>query len=361
MPVFIQAFKTTVANGIASSESQLVTIALYGPGETINTSDGAALRIVDSNGDGLISPKEFRNAVGGGGLGLDSGGTQLLFDGIPPASGNNGTLYSPAPVISGADVNSYIDALDQNFPPVAPASVETTNPDQVPGTDPTNSTPVCFARGTRLLTDTGLRRVESLRAGDLLMTLDHGLQPIRWIGGWKLHPQTLRNRPALSPIRIAAHALGCGLPERVLIVSPQHRILVRSVIAQRMFGVPEVLIPACLLASLPGITSCGTTEPDAPLPAARPLEYFHLLLDRHEVVHAEGALSETFYTGAFALESIGPNARDEVASILTRHTGHPAHLSPARPLIKGPRARQLAERHSLNGKPLFSAELPQPA
>ncbi|KAA2313609.1 calcium-binding protein [Pseudooceanicola sediminis] len=359
MPVLFQAFKTVVSSGIASSDSQLVTIALYGPAETINTSDGADLRIVDTDGDGLISPKEFRDSVGGGGLGLDTGGGQLLFDGQPPASANNGTLYSPAPVGGGADVNSYIDTLEKNFPAVEPTEIETSNPDQVPGTDPTDSTPVCFARGTLIQTSTGARRVETLRVGDLLTTQDHGDQPIRWIGGWVLHPQTLVTRPRLAPIRIDAGALGKGLPRRPLIVSPQHRMLVRSPIARRMFGAAEVLIPARLLTDLPGITHClPGTLPDQ---GTRPLDYFHLLLDRHEVIFAEGAPSETFYTGPFALENIGRAGRDTVSALLTRHTGHPAHRVSARPLVKGRQARQMIARHASNAKPLLGLATPQPA
>ena len=109
----------------------------------------------------------------------------------------------------------------------------------------------CFTRGTMILTDAGLRAIEDLAEGDLVMTRDNGLQPVRWIGSVEVPADRLAAAPMLRPIRIAAGALGASTPAQDLLVSPQHRVLVRSRIAQRMFGTSEVMVPAIRLTVLP--------------------------------------------------------------------------------------------------------------
>lgn len=207
-----------------------------------------------------------------------------------------------------------------------------------------NTRVLCFARGTRLLTRRGAVEIETLRPGDAVMTLDHGFKPILWIGHRHLDPAQLAAAPKLRPVRIAAGALGQGLPLRDLVVSPQHRLLVRSPVAQRLMGRAEVLVAAHLLAGLPGITV--ETQ-------ARAVEYWHLLLDRHEVVIAEGAPSESLFTGSEAMKALGDAARAEIDALLAGAACAMRPPAPARPLMPGKLGRQLTARHAKNGKPLL--------
>ena len=85
----------------------------------------------------------------------------------------------------------------------------------------------CFARGTRIETPRGAVAVEDLRPGDLVLTRDRGAQPLRWVGSSRVDGGTLASTPRLRPIRIRAGALGRHAPAQDLLVSPQHRILVR--------------------------------------------------------------------------------------------------------------------------------------
>src|SRR5690606_6300515 len=94
--------------------------------------------------------------------------------------------------------------------------------------------PICFCRGTLIATRNGEVPVEKLRLGDEVLTLDHGYQPIRWLGSRKLSALALRARPALRPVEIRDGALGAGLPTRDLRLSPQHRVLLRSKVLDRM-------------------------------------------------------------------------------------------------------------------------------
>lgn len=106
---------------------------------------------------------------------------------------------------------------------------------------------ICFAQGTTIDTPSGLRAIETLNRGDLVRTLDQGFQPIKWIGNRIATAQMLETSPKNLPIRIPAHALGKNMPSRDLLVSPQHRVLVANAVAARMFGTPQVMVPAKIL------------------------------------------------------------------------------------------------------------------
>lgn len=178
-----------------------------------------------------------------------------------------------------------------------------------------------------------------------VMTADRGLQDLRWIGSRQLDAQTLQQNPQLQPIRIRSGALGNGLPQRDLIVSPQHRVLVRSKIAQKMFGVAEILVAARQLLQIDGIDLA--TDLDR-------VEYFHFLFDRHEVVFAEGAATESLYTGPEALKSVGQAAREEIFAIFPELRDRAEDDLPegARILVSGRQGRKLAVRHAQHHKAL---------
>lgn len=203
----------------------------------------------------------------------------------------------------------------------------------------------CFARGTLIRTDGGDVAIEDLSAGDLVLTADHGLQPIRWIGTSPISAETLSEKSNLRPIRICAGALGQNSPASDLIVSPQHRVLVRSKIAQKMFGTDEVLVAAKQLLQIDGI--------DIATDMAE-VEYFHMLFDQHEVVLSNGAETESLFTGPEALKSVGREARAEIFAIFPQLCHDDYEPSPARPLASGRMGRKLAVRHMRNNKVLVA-------
>ncbi len=219
-------------------------------------------------------------------------------------------------------------------------------PTNAPDTsDPTAIIDVpCFVSRTLITTPSGPKPIESLSAGDLVCTADHGDQPIRWIGACQLDQAALAAKPKLRPIRIEAGALGSGLPRRDLLVSPQHRMLVRSPIATRMFDAAEVLVPAHMLTELPGI-DCEDT--------ARKVTYYHMLFDRHEVVFAEGAPSESLFTGPQAMRSLPSAARAEILELFPflRMPGYVAHSARRIP-SKGRQVRNMVQRHLKNDRSL---------
>ena len=167
------------------------------------------------------------------------------------------------------------------------------------------------------------------------------LKPLRLMMSRKVSAQDVKRNASFAPVRIMAGALGNGLPKRDLLVSRQHRMLVSSRISARMFGKADVLVAAIRLTELPGVF----VEPDHGA-----VEYFHLLFDKHEVIYAEGAPSESFYLGAEALKSLTPDARAEVALLFPHVFETTARHPAARPIPSGPQQKTLIARHSKNKK-----------
>ena len=176
----------------------------------------------------------------------------------------------------------------------------------------------CFTPGVMISTDRGEIAVEHLRVGDLVVTRDRGLQPVRWIGSRKLGLADLIAQPRLQPVRIGQGALGYGLPERDMLVSPQHRMLIEAGAAEMLFGDAEVLVAATHLTTLPGIAQVFVSG----------VTYIHLLFEQHEIICANGAWSESFQPADRMLAAMDAAQRDEIAAIfpdlLTSATDYPA-------------------------------------
>lgn len=200
----------------------------------------------------------------------------------------------------------------------------------------------CFAADTRIETPTGPRRAIDLQPGDLILTRDHGPQPLRWIGRRHVTPAEMTAYPGLQPVTLAPDALGPGLPSAELTVSRQHRLLLRLPEAMLYLDTPEVLLPVAALSGLPGlnqhIPSDGVT-------------YVHLLFDRHEILCSHGVESESFFPGEQALALLGAEDRDTVAALLAAQPP----MRPARPMPRGSTLRLLAEDARRRAAPQPSA------
>lgn len=181
----------------------------------------------------------------------------------------------------------------------------------------------CFTAGTLIETPRGARPVEALRAGDLVVTRDHGAQPLLWVGCSRV-----RATGALAPVRIGAGVLGNAA---ALLVSPQHRILIDDWRAELFFGLPEVLVAAKHL-----VDGCGVVR----VPGGM-VDYFHLLFARHEVVYSNGIASESYFPGhALALGDAA--ARAELLALFPDLERLAGGLRCARPVMRGREGRALA-------------------
>jgi len=185
---------------------------------------------------------------------------------------------------------------------------------------------VCFVAGTRILTPHGFRAVESLQAGDLVITKDKGPKPVRWAGHARfmgLGADHLR----LQPVRIRAHAFGQNVPERDICVSPNHALLIDHWRTSLYFGDDEVLTPAKALLGDGSVRI--SPRPD--------VSYHHLLLDEHSLINAEGLWSESLYLGMQGLGTLSQASRAEIFDIFPELAGHPDRY--------GDRARQQIKVH----------------
>jgi Ca2+-binding RTX toxin-like protein len=178
---------------------------------------------------------------------------------------------------------------------------------------------VCFTPGTLIDTDIGPVPVEELRQGNRVLTRDNGWQEIGWIGRRDLTARQLQVDESLRPVVIKAGSLGDNLPERDLVVSSAHRMLVSSRRAQLYFEEPEVLVAAKHLAGVPGIAQ-GRPQP---------VSYIHFMCAQHEVVRANGVWAESFLPGDHAMTQVGDEQRAELFRLFPelahcRHKAFPA-------------------------------------
>jgi hypothetical protein len=135
----------------------------------------------------------------------------------------------------------------------------------------------CFLKGTTIRTVSGDRKIEDLAVGDLLPTMFGGLRPIQWIGRYprkKSDPSKPWVKDAL-PVRIARSALAPNVPRADLYVTAAHSLLIDG-----------VLVPAEMLINGTTITRYEAREYDE-------MEFFHIKLESHDVIYAEGAPAET--------------------------------------------------------------------
>ena len=169
----------------------------------------------------------------------------------------------------------------------------------------------CFTPGALVDTATGLRPVEELRVGDRVWTRDNGLQEIRWASRSDLTAADLALRPHLRPVLIRKGALGDNLPERDMLVSPNHRMLIARPETALYFGEPEVLAAAKHLEDGQGVLRADLAG----------VSYIHFMFDQHEVVRADGAWSESFQPGDYTLNGIDAAQRAEILELFPELAG----------------------------------------
>jgi Ca2+-binding RTX toxin-like protein len=160
----------------------------------------------------------------------------------------------------------------------------------------------CFTPGTLIATPKGEVPVELLKAGDRIITRDNGIQEIRWTGRKDMGWHDLVANPHLKPVLIRQGSLGNGLPERDMMVSPNHRILVANDRTALYFDEHEVLVSAKHLVAGKGIDSVNAVG----------TSYIHFMFDRHEVVLSNGAWTESFQPGDYTLKGMGNAQRGEI-------------------------------------------------
>jgi Ca2+-binding RTX toxin-like protein len=324
-------------------------------GVEVDAGEGDDLITGGSGGDSLAGGSGADTIAGGDGDDLLSGGAG--DDLFAFADGNGGNVVSDFDMAD-ADEDGFTndqldvsDLTDEDGNPVKSSDVEVSDDGSgnavlsfpggtsvtLLGVDPdaldagrlySMGVP-CFTAGTRIATPGGPRAVESLKPGDLVSTFDGGALPVVWTGRSDLDAAAMTARPDLRPVRIRAGALGNG---RDLLLSPQHRVALGT--ADR----PEGFVRARWLAE----------DGDGRFRFARgkrAAEYVHVMLPRHAVVLAEGALVESFYPGPQALAALDVFAK---ARLFLRFPSLAGIRSPGDARLQyGPLALPELDRHEM--------------
>jgi hypothetical protein len=134
----------------------------------------------------------------------------------------------------------------------------------------------CFLAGTRIKTTKGDVRIEELRIGDNVLTTSGETKAIKFIGSRQVSRERTQPWNGEGPVKISRFATNGKVPHSDLYVSPWHAIYVDN-----------MLIPAKYLVN--GVTIVADAKPEA-----LSLTYFHVELDTHEAILAEGLAVESF-------------------------------------------------------------------
>ncbi|WP_430463904.1 Hint domain-containing protein [Tabrizicola sp.] len=322
----------TADNGVGASEvvtfSEIEALVLTSQNDTLDASATTSGVQVDAGGgnDSLIGGAGADTLLGGdgrdtfvAGLGdvVDGGEGGDDFDVLDlTAFGHSGTNIIYDPVNPENGVVEFLDGTGAVVGTMTFSNIE--------------SVVACFTPGSMVLTDLGEVAVEHLQPGDRVLTRDNGYQPIRWAGRRDLTEAELLVEPRFNPVFIAKGALGNNLPERDMMVSPQHRMLMTGPRAELLFGENEVLVAAKHLVGMPGVEQR----------LSKSVSYIHILFDQHEIVRADGAWSESFQPGAQTLEGIGEDQRAEILALFPE-LAEGAEFAAARLSLKAKEARVL--------------------
>lgn len=183
----------------------------------------------------------------------------------------------------------------------------------------------CFTPHVALATESGPVFAGALQPGQRVLTRDHGPQEVRWVGRRSFGWRDLGLNPLLRPVRIAAGALGDGVPAADMLVSPNHRFLA-TMPGQELTDATERLWQARAL-----IGRAGVHRVDAPT-----VDYVQVLLDRHELVMAEGSWCESFQPSGARLAALAPAARANLlAQLPSLVTAEQPEFALVRPEVSG--------------------------
>lgn len=268
--------------------------------DTIDGGDGDDLIDLGHGGEDVASGGADQDTFTNLGAGdtIDGGGAGVDFDTLdlvgsaPPNGSLKVTLTNPDSNGNGFD--GFVTYFDQDGNEAGTLTF----------TEIENVIP-CFTPGTRIATPTGERRVEDLEVGDRVITRDNGIQEIRWVGRREMTGVELDAAPHLRPVLIRQGALGKGLPERDMLVSPQHRVLMSGEKPMLYFDESEVLVAAKHLTAMEGIDVVDVSE----------TTYIHVMFDQHEVILSDGTWTESFQPGDMTLGAMGDAQRSEILEL----------------------------------------------
>ena len=245
---------------------------------------------------------------------LPGGGHVVVFEGLNQNGELEQIVWTP-----GFDLESwYFDNFNQGNPPGFYTSDQNASTEYVHGY-------VCFSSETRIATARGEVPAGHLVIGDLVRTLDHGYQPILWIGRRRVRID--QKSEGAQPVLIEPSGFEPNALRHPIVVSPQHRLLLRSPVGE------EMLAPAKAFVGTKGIRYMrGKSE----------VEYISLLLERHEILDVSGLATESFLPGPQGYLQLSQRETREIERVIARQRGRnaPSRVIAARRCLGGASGRR---------------------
>lgn len=169
-----------------------------------------------------------------------------------------------------------------------------------------------LAQNSVIATARGPVLARDLRLDDRVMTRDHGLQPVRWVGSSTvMYDDALAadiDQPRNGPVRIRAGMCGSDPEAGNLILSPGQRLLVRHPLNELIFAAGEVMATACDLTHIDGIDQ-------APRSVGR---WTHVLLDHHDLIQVNGLWMESFAPDMWSIRVAYPEEWHDITEAMPR-------------------------------------------
>ncbi|MBY6121735.1 Hint domain-containing protein [Mameliella alba] len=356
----------TISDGTDGAEySEIEALSLGGGDDTVDgTADSAGISIFADSGDDSLMGGSGNDTLDGGtgadtligGAGADSltggdGADTFTLGSGDFASGDGGddVFNASADDMNGAHLTvtggesgeTAGDTLNITGPAkITMTGAESGKVEWLDGSTLTfseienvNYTP-CFTPGTLIKTNKGEVDVADITPGVRVLTRDNGYKRVLWAGAKTIGAADLAATPDLRPVRIEAGALGRGVPERDMLVSPQHRVVMAGAAIELLFGEDEVLVAASHLVGRPGITRVCPVEG---------VTYVHFMFDAHELVMSDGAWTESFQPGDLSLAGLDAGPRAELLALFPELSNAPGRgaYTAARAALKAEQARLL--------------------
>jgi Hint domain len=278
-----------------------------------NQAPTETLTFTDNNGAGDLS-LEYNGGLPDPDTQVIIGGTAYNFTVVLTGTlpGNSqvpaalvGRTVALITVVVGGVTREYFFVIGQ--PPATFAQMDAIGNGAIPlGSVDPDPPPFCFSRGTEISTPSGRRLVQDLRPGDTVLTDDGRSVTIAWIGMSRYGRSQAAREDRLRPVRVRAHAFGPGMPERELVLSPQHRIVVEGSRCELFFGAERVFVVARHLPAAFAISP----EPE------EDVEYYHILLETHDILIANGMPAESLQPARRMIEALSDDMRRSLMALL---------------------------------------------
>ena len=178
-----------------------------------------------------------------------------------------------------------------------------------------------IVEGGNVRTPCGPRRVELVRPGDLIVTRDTGLQPVRRVWKREVSSAQIAACPDLAPIRFKPRALGPMMPQRELCLAPDHRVLVPGYRLAEPEHKRGCLIEARELA--------GSSDAAYVDRSAETVRCFTLVFDSHQILCVNGLPVESFLPTAGSVAGLCEEFRNALVQRFPQLRREPNSYPPA--------------------------------